>query len=58
MEIFGVNMSLLTIHVDVLAQLNQLHFGWHVAHGPHQVPQVFTAYQAILVLIKLFKSLT
>lgn len=50
--------ALLTIHVDGLAQLYKLHFSWHVTHGPHQVPQVFTGYETILVFIKLYKSFT
>ena len=47
----------LTIHVDLLAQFNELHLGGHVSHGPHAVPEVFTADEAIFVLIELFESI-
>lgn len=46
-------MLMLTVHVNVLAQLNQLHFSRHVAHGSHQVPQVFAGDESIFVFIKL-----
>ena len=47
----------LTIHVDLLAQLDQLHLGGHVSHGPHAVPEVFAADKAIFVLVELFESI-
>lgn len=47
----------LTVHVDLLAQLDQLHLCWHVAHCPHAVPQVFTADEAVFVLVKLLECL-
>ncbi len=49
---------LLTIHVDLLAQFNQLHLCWHVAHRPHAVPQVLTADKPIFVFVKLLERLT
>lgn len=46
----------LTVHVDLLGQLDQLHFGGHVAHGPHAVPQVSAVDVAIPVLVKLLEG--
>lgn len=43
----------LTVHVDVLAQLNQLHLCGHVAHRPHEIAQVLTGDQPVLVFIEL-----
>lgn len=48
----------LTVHVDVLTQLNQLHLCGHVAHRPHEIPQVLTTDQPVLVLIKLIEGIT
>lgn len=48
----------LTVHVDVLAQLDQLHLRGHVAHRPHQIAQVLAADQPILVFIKLIECIT
>lgn len=48
----------LTVHVDVLAQFNQLHLSWHVAHSSHQVPEVFAGDQPIFILIELFEGFT
>lgn len=50
--------GILTVHVDLLAQFNQLHLCWHVAHCSHAVPQVFTPDEAILVLVKLPECFT
>lgn len=50
--------EILTVHVDVLAQFNQLHFCWHVAHSPHQVPQVFAADVAVFIFIELQEGFT
>ena len=47
----------LTVHVDLLAQFYQLHFCGHVAHCSHAVPQVFTADEAVFVLVKLLERL-
>lgn len=47
----------LTVHVDLLAQLYQLHLRGHVSHGPHAVAEVFTADETVLVLVKLFESI-
>lgn len=47
----------LTVHVDVLAQFNQLHLCRHVAHRPHQITQVLTADQSILVFIELIERI-
>lgn len=47
-----------TVHIDILAQFNQLHLRRHVTHRSHQVAEIFTADQSILILIKLFKRLT
>lgn len=41
---------------DLLAQFYQLHLGGHVSHGPHALPQVLVADEAILVLVKLPES--
>lgn len=46
----------LTVHVDLLAQLYQLHLCGHVSHSPHAVAEVFTADETVLVLVKLFES--
>lgn len=46
----------LTVHVDVLAQFYQLHLGWHVTHGPHQVAEVFAGDKAVLVFVELDKG--
>lgn len=48
----------LTVHVDVLAQFYQLHFGWHVTHGPHQVAEVLAGDETVLVFVELDKSFT
>lgn len=48
----------LTVHVDILAQLDQLHLRGHVAHRPHEIPQVLTADQPVLVFIELVKRIT
>lgn len=46
----------LTVHVDVLAQFDQLHLRGHVTHGPHQIPQILARDQPILVFVKLIES--
>lgn len=43
---------------DLLAQLNELHLRWHVAHGPHALAQVFVTDVAFLVPVKLHKRLS
>lgn len=50
--------SSLTVHVNILAQFNQLHLSWHVAHCSHQVPQVFAGDKTILIFIKFYKGFT
>lgn len=47
-----------TVHVDLLAQLYQLHLCWHVSHRPHAVPQVFAPNESIFVFVKLFECFT
>ena len=47
----------LTIHVDLLAQFDELHLGGHVAHGPHALRHVLVVEVAILVVVKLFKGI-
>lgn len=42
---------------DLLAQFNELHLGWHVAHGPHTLPEVFVADVAFFVPVELHKCL-
>lgn len=42
----------LTVHVDLLGQLDKLHLGGHVAHGAHAVAQVSAVDVAVLVLVK------
>ncbi len=49
--------SALTVHVYLLAQLNQLHFSGHVSHRSHAVSEVFTANEPIFVLVKLFEGI-
>lgn len=51
-------MKGLTVHVDLLGELNQLHFGGHVAHGAHAVAQVPAVDVAILILVKLSEGLS
>ena len=41
----------LTVHVDLLRQLDELHLGGHLAHGAHTVTQVPAVDVAILVLV-------
>lgn len=43
---------------DLLAQFNELHFCWHVSHGPHALPQVFMTDVAFFVPVKLHKRFT
>lgn len=47
-----------TIHVDLLAQLYELHLCWHVSHSSHAVSKVFTADEAVFVFVELFECLT
>lgn len=46
----------LTVHVDLLRQLDQLHLGGHVTHGPHAVAQVSAVDVAVSVSVKLFEG--
>lgn len=48
----------LTVHVDVLTQLNQLHLCGHVTHRSHEITQVLTADQPVLVLVKFIEGIT
>lgn len=48
--------SVLTVHIDLLAQLDQLHLRGHVAHRPHAVAQVLAADETVLVLVELFEG--
>ena len=48
---------MLTVHVDLLAQLYQLHLSGHISHGSHTIPKVFASNETIFVLIKLLKRL-
>lgn len=48
--------QVLTVHVDLLTQLDQLHLGGHVAHRPHAVAQVFAADESVLVLVELLEG--
>lgn len=41
---------------DLLAQLDQLHLCRHVSHGPHALPQVLVADEAVFVFVKLSES--
>lgn len=41
---------------DLLAQLDQFHLCGHVSHGPHALPQVLVADEAVLVFVKLPES--
>lgn len=50
--------EIFTVHVNLLAQLYQLHLCWHVSHCPHAVPQVFAANEPIFVFVELLESLT
>lgn len=43
---------------DLLAELDQFHFCWHVSHSPHAFAKVLTADETILVLVKLSECLT
>lgn len=52
------NAAKLTVHVDVLTQLDQLHLCGHVAHRSHEITQILTADQSVLVLIKLVECIT
>lgn len=51
-------MEGLTVHVDLLGQLNKLHLGGHVAHRTHAVAQVPAVDVAILVLVKFPEGLS
>lgn len=53
--VWGVAEAL-TVHVDLLTQLNQLHLGRHVAHRPHAVAEVFAANESVFVLVELFEG--
>lgn len=55
---FVKNPAKLTVHVDVLTQLDELHLCGHVAHRSHEITQVLTADQSVLVLIKLVECIT
>lgn len=46
----------LTIHVDLLAQFDEFHFGGHVAHSSHAVSEILAADETIFIFIKLLKS--
>lgn len=48
----------LTVHVNLLRQLNELHLGGHVAHGAHAVAQVPAVDVAVLVLIEFSEGLS
>lgn len=47
--------DVLTVHVDPLAEFDQLHLRRHVSHRPHAVAQIFTADEAIFVFVELFE---
>lgn len=57
-KVSNAELVSLTVHVDVLAQFDQLHFSRHVTHGPHQVAQVFAGDEAVLVFVELNEGLT
>lgn len=46
----------LTSHLDLLHDLQQLHFGGHVAHGPHALGHVFVVQVSVLVVIELLEG--
>lgn len=48
----------LTVHVDLLGQLDELHLGGHVAHGTHAVAQVPAVDVTILVFVKFPEGLS
>lgn len=48
----------LTVHVDLLRQLDELHLRGHVAHGAHAVAQVPAVDVAVLVLVKFSEGLS
>lgn len=48
----------LTVHVDLLGQLDEFHLSGHVAHGAHAVPQVPAVDVAIFVLVKFPEGLS
>ena len=50
-------MEGLTVHVDLLRQLDKLHLSGHVAHGAHAVAQVPAVDVAVLVFVKLSEGL-
>lgn len=50
-------MEGLTVHVDLLGQLDKLHLSGHVAHRAHAIAQVPAVDVAILVLVKFSEGL-
>lgn len=50
--------AFLTVHVDLLAQLDQLHLRRHVSHSSHAVPQIFAADESIFVFVKLLECVS
>lgn len=50
-----VCVAVLTVHVDLLAQLDQLHLGGHVSHRSHTVAQIFAADESVFVFVKLLE---
>lgn len=47
----------LTSHLDLLHNLQQLHFCRHVPHGPHAFCHVFIVQVSILIVVKLLEGL-
>lgn len=47
----------LTSHLDLLHNLQQLHFCGHVAHSPHAFCNVFIVQVSILIVVKLLEGL-
>lgn len=52
-----VCVDALTVHVDLLAQLDQLHFRGHVSHRSHAVAQIFAADEPVFVFVKLLECI-
>lgn len=52
-----VCVDVLTVHVDLLAQLDQLHLRGHVSHSSHTVAQIFAADESVFVFVKLLECI-
>lgn len=50
-------LVVLTSHLDLLHNLQQLHFCRHVAHGPHAFCYVFIVQISVLIVVKLLEGL-